>query len=170
MAVALLPEVRAGRISTSSAGAAFFEAELLYPPGGLPPCTLPGPPAGARFCCPVLAEDPARSTRRFSREVYALSPLALAEALDGLLRSVTVHAALADAVLEARAVRLMEPAVYAVGLVEVFARDLWAAGFPVSFGPSWAPEAADVAVGVRGLEEQLELFLRDHAKWRAAWT
>lgn len=143
---------------------------MIYPPGDLPPCTLPGPPAGARFCSPVLAEDPAQSRRRFSRKVHALSPLALAAALDGLLRFVTVHAALADAELEARAVRQAEPAVYAVGLVEAFARDLWEAGFTVSFGPSWTPApGVSVAVGVRDIEEDLEKFLGDHVRWQAAW-
>jgi hypothetical protein len=69
-------------------------------------------------------------------------------------------------VLETRAVRLTDPTVTPAALVEVLARQLWDAGFPVSFGPSWIPAPdADISVGTRGLEEAFEAFLLTHTVW-----
>ena len=91
----------------------------------------------------------------------------LALALEGLLRDTAARAALADAVFEARVVRLAEPVAHPAPVVQALARDLWDAGFPVSFGPSWAP-AADVgaAVGVGGFEKEIRAFLDGHPGWR----
>lgn len=175
-AVTLLSGEPAGRISTTSAGVAFFEATLSPRPGDAAPRPEPGePPPGARFLFPAWEVEPASSARRFSCEVRALRAAALTAALDGLLRAVTAHAALADAAVEARAVRLAEPAAHPAPLVEVLARDLWDAGFPVTFGPSWTPApGACAAVGIGGLEE-VEAFLREHPAWRVVghvppWT
>lgn len=68
--------------------------------------------------------------------------------------------------LETRAVRLAEPSVAPAALVEKLARQLWGAGFTVSFGPSWTPiPGADVSVGTRGLEDAFEAFLRERPAW-----
>jgi hypothetical protein len=134
----------------------------------MPNCCVLGEPAvDARFYSLTQIDDAASSTRHVSCEVRALRAGQLADALDDALRSVTVHAALTEAVLETRAVRLAEPTVPVVALVEDLARQLWNAGLPVSFGPSWTPAPdADLSVGIRGLEGALEAFLRAHPTWR----
>ena len=105
--------------------------------------------------------------RRVSCEVRAFYAEQLTGALDVLLRCVTTHAALSEAVLETRAVRLADPAVTSATLVEALARQLWDAGLPVSFGPSWKPAPdADVAVGARGFEEAFEAFLLAYPAWK----
>ena len=169
-AVALLAEEPAGKIPTVSAGVARVEAALSCRPGDAPPPVprLPEPPPGAVFI-PAWEGDPASATYRFSCEVRALRAAALAAALEGILRAVTARAALADAVLEARATRYAEPIVYPAPLVDRFARDLWEAGIRVSFGPSWVPNRdGGLAVGSGGSKGEIESFLRDHPAWRAA--
>ena len=169
-AVALLPEEPAGKIPTVSAGVAHVEAGLSCRHGDTPPTVpqLPEPPPGVVFV-PAWEGDPASATYRFSCEVRALRAAALAAALEGILRAVTAHAALADAVLEARAIRSVEPVVYPAPLVERLARDLWEAGFRVSFGPSWVPNLdGGLAVGSGGSEGEIECYLCDHPVWRAA--
>ena len=169
-AVALLPEEPAGKIPTVSAGVARVEAALSCRPGDAPPPAprLPEPPPGAVFI-PAWEGDPTAVSYRFSCEVRALRAAALAAALEGILRAVTARAALADAVLEARAIRSVEPVVYPAPLVERLARGLWEAGIRVSFGPSWVPILdGGLAVGSGGSEGEIEGFLRDHPVWRAA--
>jgi hypothetical protein len=148
-----------------------MEAAFSYRPGDAPPSPvpqLPEPPPGAAFI-PAWEGDPTSATYRFSCEVRALRAAALAAALEGILRAVTAHAALADAVLEARAIRAVDPVVYPAPLVERLARDLWEAGLRVSFGPSWVPVLdGGLAVGSAGLEGEIEGFLREHPVWRAA--
>jgi hypothetical protein len=168
--VALLAEEPAGKIPTVSAGVARVEAALSCRPGDAPPPVprLPEPPPGAVFI-PAWGGDPTSATYRFSCEVRALRAAALAAALEGILRAVTARAALADVVLEARAIRSVDPVVYPASLVERLARDLWEAGIRVSFGPSWVPNLdAGLAVGSGGSEGEIEGFLRDHPVWRAA--
>lgn len=168
--VALVPEEPAGKILTTSAGVARVEATLSCRPGDAPP-TVPRllePPPGAAFY-PEWEGDPTSTTCRFYCEVRALRAAALAAALEGILRAVTAYAALADAVLEVRAVRFVEPVVYPAPLVERLARDLWDAGLPVSFGSSWVPVSeGGLAVGGGGSGGEIEGFLRDHPAWRAA--
>ena len=169
-AVAVLAEEPAGKIPTVSAGVAHVEAALSCRRGDAPPPVprLPELPPGA-VLIPAWEGDPTSATYRFSCEVRALRAAALAAALEGILRAVTAHAALADAVLEARAIRSVEPVVYPAPLVERLARDLWEAGIRVSFGPSWVPNLdGGLAVGSGGSEGQIESFLRDHPVWRAA--
>ena len=169
-AVALLAEEPAGKVPTVSAGVARVEAALSCRPGDAPPPVpqLPEPPPGA-VLIPAWEHDPTSATYRFSCEVRALRAAALAAALEGILRAVTARAALADAVLEARAIRSVEPVVYPAPLVERLARDLWEAGIRVSFGPSWVPNLdGGLAVGSGGSEGRIEGFLRDHPVWRAA--
>ena len=169
--VVLLTGEPAGKISTTSAGVALLEATLCARTGYAPPSVLElhTPPPGARLRLAARETEPASSECRFSCEVRALRAGALAAALDGLLRALTAHAALADAVLEARYVRLAEPVVHPAPLVEALARDLWSAGFRVSFGPSWtAAPAGGAAVGIGGLEGPFECFLREHPAWCVA--
>ena len=170
-AVALLAEEPAGKIPTVSAGVARVEAALSCRPGDAPPSEpqLPEPPPGAVFISAWEGDPTASAAYRFSCEVRALRAVALAAALEGILRAVTARAALADAVLEARAIRSVEPVVYPAPLVERFARDLWEAGIRVSFGPSWVTNLdGGLAVGSGGSEGEIESFLCDHPVWRVA--
>jgi hypothetical protein len=165
----LLSGEPAGRISTSNAGAVSFLATLSWPPGdGIPAGPVLGEPVpDARFYSLVQTDDAASATRRVSCEIRALSTEGLTRAIDGALRSATAHAALTEAVLEIQVVRLANPSETLPALVEELARQLGEAKLPVSFGPSWAtaPDAA-VSVGVRGLEEDFQTFLRAHPTWR----
>ena len=165
----LLPGDPSGRISTVNAGAISFEATLAYRPGEERPdrptieaLRLPG----AKLCHPHNSDGPS-GTHRLSCEIRALRASHLAAALDVVLRRVTEHAALAEAVLETRAVRLAATTAPPAVLVERLARHLWEAGLRVSFGPSWAPAPAGtgISVGTRGLDPALEGSLREHPAW-----
>jgi hypothetical protein len=165
----LLSEERAGRISTRNAGAISFEATLKWRPddGIMAGLVLDEPTPGARFYFLAQVEDAVAAILRVSCEVRAFYAEQLTGALDVLLRYVTTHAALSDAILEIRTVRLADPTVTSATLVEALARQLWNAGFPVSFGPSWKPAPeADVSVGTWGLEEAFEAFLLTHPAWK----
>jgi hypothetical protein len=94
--------------------------------------------------------------------VRALDPRALAGAVEDLLRRLSEHAALHEAILEARAVRLAEPRVVApeiVGRLGVLVRD---AGLRATFAPSWSPlpEGGDCGVGILGAEGAAERLAR----------
>ncbi len=120
----------------------------------------------AKLCSLVQTDDATSATRRISCEIRAFYAEELTGALDRALRSVTDYAALTEAVLETRAVRLVPPAVTPVALVERLARQLQGTKLPVSFGPSWTPiPGADVSVGTRGLEGPFAAFLRERPAW-----
>ena len=85
--------------------------------------------------------------------------------LEAVLRSLTTFAALTEATLEVNAVVNVPPRVASPRALEGLARDLWEAGFPVRFAPSWTPApAADVYLGVGG-DEELDEFVRSQAWW-----
>ncbi len=166
--LALLYEEPAGRISTRNAGAISFEATLSWHPddGVSSGPTLDEPTSGARFFYLLETDDSVSATRRISCEIRALYAEQLTAALDATLRSVTTYAALTEAVLEWRAVRLADPLVAPAALVEELARQMWDAGFSVSFDPSWTPTpSADISVGAMGLEDAFESFLRARPAW-----
>jgi hypothetical protein len=162
--LALLSEEPVGRISTRNAGAVSFWAKLSWhPDDGIPAGSILGEPTpSARFYSFVQTEDVASATRRISCEIRAFHTEELAGALDVALRSLTEYAALTEAVFETHAVRFADPSVAPATLVEELARQLRGAGYQVSFGPSWVPVpgVTDIAVGVRGLEDAFEAFLR----------
>lgn len=166
LAVALLPDEPAGTIATRTAGSTEFRATLAWRrPEDVPPG-------------PLLLEAPARcslveteraAARLLAGEVRALTQTELGSALEAVLRVVTEVAALTEATLEVGAVRTVPPRVASRRALEALACDLWEAGFPVWFRPSWtpAPEAGvHVAVGSDGGD--LEEFLRSHPSWSVA--
>ena len=109
-------------------------------------------------------EEPA--TRRLAGQIRAFTPAELASALETALRAVTSAAALTEALLEVGVVRSHPPRVASPRALQELARDLWAAGFRVRFGPSWAPATqADVCVG-KG--DDLREFLMIHPSWSVA--
>ena len=166
---ALLSGESAGRISTRNAGAVSFSATIKWRssvdmPGGF---VLGFPPPGVRFYSLINNEDTLSATQEISCEMRALYERDLTSALDGALRSVSVHAALTEATLETRAVRLTTPTVAPPTLVEELARQLWNVGLSVSFGPSWTPApGADVSVGTGGSEEAMREFFHTHPAWQ----
>jgi hypothetical protein len=120
--------------------------------------------AAAR-CSITQTEGPEAATRCLAGEIRAFKASELASTLEVVLRALTEIAAITEAVLEVGAVRTVAPRVAAAPALEELARDLWAAGFGVSFGPSWVPAPeADVCVGVGG-DGWLQDFLRAHPAW-----
>jgi hypothetical protein len=120
---------------------------------------------GAARCS--IAETEGPETRCLVGEITAFSPAELGSALEAVLRSLTAVAGLTEAMLEVGVVRTVPPRVAAPRALEELACDLWSAGFPVRFGPSWVPAPeADVYAGSGdgGLQE----FLRSHPSWSIA--
>lgn len=115
------------------------------------------------------SDDKEAASRTISGEIRALAEPALRHAVEAFLRAATARAALTEAVLETRVVYRCRPKPAPSGALQALARDLWEAGFPVGFAPCWEPLAeAGLALGVRGAEEELTVFLRDHPSWRPA--
>jgi len=159
----------AGTVATRTAGLIEFSATLSWdrvedvPEGP----TLPTLPEIARSSV-VETDEPAELGREVLGEILALSEADLGSAMDTVLRSLTITAALSDAVLETRAARVTPPGSAPTTTLQALALDLWDAGFRVGFAPSWTPvpEGA-VGLGVRGAEQELGSFLQVHPSWRA---
>ncbi len=96
-------------------------------------------------------------------ELRALDVRELSGALDLFLRTLTVEAALTDAVLETSAIRQSSPRSAPATLVSEVACRLWRSGFRVTFGPSWEPVAADtnLALGTGGDDGGLRELVLD---------
>jgi hypothetical protein len=168
-----LPGEPAGLIATRTAGVVDFSATLAWQsPGDVPSGPVLGMPRGfesgtLRYSV-AETEELHRSARVMAGEIRAFTERELGAVLDALLRVITVTAALTQATLEVRAVRVASPGVAPPPALERLARDLWDAGFAVRFGRSWsvAPEA-EISVGIRGAEGVLEDLLRRHPLWKA---
>jgi hypothetical protein len=157
----------AGTIATCTAGRVEFSATLCWDTiAQMPPrTTLPPLPECAR-CSVVETDDPAGHTRAIRGEILALSATDLGSVLETVLRSLTITAALSDAVLETRATRTEAPVATPSSTLQALARDLWEAGFGVTFAPSWMPvPVGAVGLGVHGAERELDGFLRAHPSW-----
>jgi hypothetical protein len=84
------------------------------------------------------------------------------------LRSLTTSAALSDAVLETRVIRVTPPASAPDITLQTLALDLRDAGFEVRFAPSWTPvPKGAVGLGILGAEQELLSFIEAHLSWRA---
>ncbi len=158
----------AGTVATSTAGAVEFGATLLWDRAEdeLPQSTtLPALPENVRRSI-VEIDAPAEARREVLGEIVALTQHDLRLALEAVLRSLTVAAALSEAVLETRLVRVAQPRVAPSRVVQELALDLWEAGFAVRFGPSWTPASVrGVAVGFGGAEAELKRFFGEHQSW-----
>jgi hypothetical protein len=127
--------------------------------------TLRALPTGAR--CSVVETDDGTGKREILGEILALSEADLGSALENVLRSLTIAAALADAILETSAARLEPVRPAPAGPLQTLALDVLEAGFPVRFAPTWTPLAeGELGLGVRGAEENLKAFIRAHPSWR----
>ena len=123
-------------------------------------------PEPARFSV-VETDDPAMPKREILGEILALSDRELGSALETVLRSLTITAALSEAVLETRATRVWSPGSASATTLQALALDLWEAGFCVRFAPSWTPvPEGTLGLGVLGAEKQMKGYLRAHSTWR----
>jgi hypothetical protein len=159
----------AGTVATRTAGLLEFSATLSWKRiGDLPLApTLPTLPETAR-CSVVETDDPEMGKRGILGEILAFSDRDLGSALQNVLRSLTISAALSDAMLETRAARVIPPASAPATTLQTLALDLRDAGFGVRFAPSWTsvPEGA-VGLGILGAEQELQSFIEAHLSWRA---
>ena len=156
-------------IATRTAGAVEFVATMAWrSPEDVPPGPLLPDLRGAARCYIAETEETRLATRCLTGEIRALRPSELSSSLEVFLRHLTSVAALAEAMLEVGVVRTVPAWVASARAVEELARDLWGAGFRVSFGPSWIPvPRADVCVGV-GDDGVLQEFLGSHPTWSIA--
>lgn len=162
----------AGTIATRTAGLAEVRATFSWDrPQDAPAGTLlPDVSAIARSVRCELAETPlpCGTAREVSGTVLALTEEDLGSALESVLRGITAAAALSDALLESRVLRVARPRATPQDVLEALALDLWAAGFSVRFAPSWKPvPAGTVALGGGGDEDGLGDFLANHPAWNA---
>jgi hypothetical protein len=160
----------AGTIATRTAGLVEFSATLSWKCAeDVPPApTLPVLPESVR-CSVVETDDPGEGRREILGEILALSENDLGSALETVLRSLTIAAALSDALLETRAARVVTPRSAPATTLQTLALDLWNGGFPVRFALSWTPvPAGRIGLGVRGAEEELRRFLEVHPSWEMA--
>ena len=107
--------------------------------------------------------------REISCSLRALTERDLGAAFEGVMRDISVAAALSDAVLEIRATRVAPPRPAPPDALQALARDLWDSGFPVRFASSWTPAPAGaVGLGVDGMAERMRGFLAHHPSWKLA--
>jgi hypothetical protein len=160
----------AGTLATRSSGLIEFSATLSFRhPEDMPEApTLPAPPVAAR-CSVVETEDAAGGRREMLGEILALSETDLGCALEAVLRSLAIAAALSDAVLQTRAARVRPVRPAPAAALQALALDLRDAGFRVRFAPTWTPVAeGEIGLGILGAEKELESFLLAHPSWRTA--
>lgn len=164
----MLPEEPAGLIPTRTPGAVRFEATLNWKSGAdavlgdiIPSLSNP------KLVKVLVSEsDEIDGIRRVSGEVRAFSEEDIQGALDFILSTITSTAAISEAVLEVRCVRLARPHIVSEATLGRLARGLWEAGFRVRFGACWTPLCAgeEAAVGVRGVEDARE-HIEDLGPW-----
>jgi hypothetical protein len=155
----------AGTVATRCAGLVEFSATLSWRSAeDLPKMpTLGISPETAR--CSVVETDD-HNRREILGEILALSEADLGSALETVLRSLTIAAALSDAVLKTRAIRVTPVLPAPVAALQALAMDVRRAGFPVRFAPTWTPLAeGEIGLGIRGAERELQSFLEAHPSW-----
>lgn len=156
----------AGTLVTRTAGLVDFRATLDWDgaTSSPPPC-LPVPEPFFRHDLEQNL-DPTGATLRISGTIRSMSDRGLGAALGLVMRSVGNAAALSGAVLEMRFFREHEPLSAPPGPLQALALDLWRAGFPVRFAPSWTPAGVGpLCLGGHGQEGALREFLRTSPLW-----
>ena len=159
-----------GTVATRSAGLVEFRAKLGYRSAEEVPDgpTLGAPPPGARLS---VVETDDGATREVLGEILALSEADLGRALEGVLRSLTIAAALTDAVLETSAARVAPVRTVPAGPLQALALDVVEAGFPVRFAPTWTPlSEGELGLGVGNDEGDLRAIFGAHLPWSLVGT
>ena len=155
-------------MATRSAGRIEFSATLSYrcAEDVLPAPAIPALPDSVR-CSVVETGDTEEGRREILGEILALSEAHLGFALETVLRSLTITAALSDAVLRSRAARLAPVGRAPAASLQALALDIRDAGYYVRFAPTWTPvpEGA-IGLGICGAEQELEGFLKAHPSWK----
>lgn len=101
-------------------------------------------------------------------EVMAFDRGCMGRAVEAVMRRIAEAAALLDAALEMRAVRVSEPVAASEETVSSLGRDLAHAGFPARTGVLWSPSpGGEVWLGVGEDAEDLKAFIEAHPAWRA---
>ena len=158
----------AGTVATRSAGLIELSATLSYrcAEDVRPAPALPALPDTVR-CSVVETGDTEEGRREILGEILALSEADLGFALETVLRSLTITAALSDAVLQSRAARLTPARQAPAASLQALALDIRDAGYRVRFAPTWTPvpEGA-IGLGIGGAEQELEGFLKAHPSWK----
>lgn len=158
----------AGTVATRSAGRIEFSATLSYrcAEDVLPAPALPALPDSVR-CSVVETGDTEEGRREILGEILALSEAHLGFALETVLRSLTITAALSDAVLRSRAARLAPVGRAPAASLQALALDIRDAGYHVRFAPTWTPvPEGGIGLGICGAEQELESFLKAHPSWK----
>ena len=156
----------AATLATRTAGLVRFHATLEWEEAPLrsESCLPPSEPFFRHDLEEVL--DPAGTLLRITGTIRALTDRGLGAGLERVMRSVSDAATLSGAVLEMRSFMERQPRPAPPGPLQDLALDLWRAGFPVRFSPSWTPAPSPLlALGVRGDEEALLGFLRESPLW-----
>jgi len=154
-------------VATHSAGLIEFSAALSYRraeemPEALALVALPD----TVHCSFVETIDLEEDRREILGEILALSETELGFALETVLRSLTITAALSEAVLQTRAARVAPVRHTPAAALQTLALDLRDAGFGARFAPTWTPVAEGaIGLGIRGAEHELERFLEAHPTW-----
>ena len=154
-----------GTVATRSAGLVEFRAKLCFrDTEGVPDGpTLGCPPPGSRLS---VVETDDGATREILGEILALSEADLGGALEGVLRSLTIAAALTNAVLETSAARVEPVRTAPAGPLQRLALDVLEAGFPVRFAPTWTPlSGGEIGLGIGDDEGDLRAFLEARSSW-----
>lgn len=151
--VGLLIDEPAGFVTTKIAGRTTFHATLTWRNPTDMPKIAPIRPLTCEEYRRIITETEDREAahREISGEVAAFESRELSRLLEETLRTLTEFAALSDAVLEVRTVRVSHPFTVAPGVVRQVARDLCSGGHRVEVAPSWSrkmPPDAVVGVGV----------------------
>ena len=156
----------AGTLATRNAGLVDFHATLEWDeahPGQL--SCIPDPEPFFRHDLEEVL-DPTGTKMRVSGAIRALTDRDLGVGLQLVMRSVANAAALSGAVLEMRSFLECPPRPAPPGPLQALALDLWRAGFPVSFGPSWTPgDSRALSLGAGDEEEALLEFLQGSPVW-----
>jgi hypothetical protein len=154
----------AGTVATRAAGLVDFCAVLEWEEAPHhPPSCLPAPDGSFRYDLKEVA-SPCGTRLEVCGTIRALT--GLGGALERVMRRVADAAAVSGAVLEMRVLREAPPRRFRPDLVQALATDLWRAGFGVRLAPCWELVGpGGLALGIRGEEEGLQEFLRDHPRW-----
>lgn len=156
--IGLLDGEPAGLILTRTAGAVTVEATLEWPPGeegvslaGLMPELDRGTVVGS------LREFSGSGFTGVTGTLRSFEEENLHSVVDGALRVLSSTAAIHEAVLRARALRISRASYPEADVVQALARRLWASGLRVSFGASLSPAipGTDVMLGCRNARGEI---------------